>query len=131
MNRVRNQLKSMLRVEPCEGGFSATLKVDPDFVLFPDHFQSNPILPGICLIQSVLLAGAIRLGVSDLRLCSLKNVKFTAPVLPADLVLIDAQFSDQDDGAVLIKANLRTAEKRLAQLSLVARIDASDTEGRI
>lgn len=128
MNQVRNQLKSMISVESCEGGFTATLRVDPAFVLFPDHFPSNPILPGICLIQSVLLAGAICQGVLDLRLCTLKNAKFTAPVLPGDLVLIDAQVSRHDDDLLLIKASLRCVGKRVAQLLLVARVDGPNTK---
>lgn len=130
MNRVRNQLESMLRVQPREGGFSATLSVDPAFILFPDHFQSNPILPGICLIQAVLLAGAISQGVPTLRLRKLKNAKFMAPVLPNDQVLIDAQLSAQDDGTFLIKATLRTADKRLAQFSLEASANAPVAEGQ-
>lgn len=122
----------MLEVQPRSGGFSATLRIDPGFALFPDHFRSNPILPGICLVQAVLLAAARCSGRRNLRLQQLKNAKFMAPALPNDQVLIDAELAIQQDGGLLIKASLRTAEKKVAQLSLVARDDTPprETEGR-
>jgi len=121
MNQVRSQIQSMLHVESGADGFRATFKADSDFMLFRDHFRGRPVVPGISLIQAVLLAGAAHEGADDLRLCALKNAKFFAAVLPDDQVLIDAAVVRGEDSTVDIKANLTVNQKRLAQIALTAR----------
>jgi 3-hydroxymyristoyl/3-hydroxydecanoyl-(acyl carrier protein) dehydratase len=121
MNAVRRQIESLLRVEKCEGGFRAYFNVDPGLVLLPDHFRGRPILPAICMVQAVLLAGARACGASDLRLCALKNAKMLQPVLPGDQVVIDAQMSEDDQGQIAIKAKISAADKKRAEFSLTAR----------
>lgn len=129
ISKVNHQIRSMLQVEPNATGYRATLTVPADFILFPDHFRNNPVLPGICLVQAVLLAGAIREGKANLRLAAIKNAKFLNPVLPGARVAIDAQMHANGDDTLLIRATLSLAEKRLAQFSLVARPDALAMEG--
>ena len=90
-NTLRRRLDSMLEVEPHPGGFTAQLRVSADLEVFPDHFPGSPILPGMCLIQSVLLAAARAQKTSPLTLTTLKNAKFTGPVLPGAQVTIEAQ----------------------------------------
>ena len=129
MNEVRKQLRSMLRVEPRETGFRAVLRVDPAFSLLPDHFAGNPILPGMCLVQAILLAGAQSQGVANLRLCSLKNAKFLGPAVPGDEVVIDAEVTAGDGGELRVKANLSIGGKRMAQIVLNARPELAGQEG--
>lgn len=121
MNTVRKQIRSMLTAEPREGGFRARFTLDPGFVLLPDHFSSQPIFPGICMMQAVLLAGASVRQVSDLHLCRLKNSKLLQPVRPGDEVLIDADMTESDNGELSIKARLSVADQKRAEFSLIAR----------
>ena len=60
MNPLRTEIGKMLKLEQREGGFGAVLVVDGKLSIFPDHFPDQAILPGICLVQAVLLAGAAR-----------------------------------------------------------------------
>jgi 3-hydroxymyristoyl/3-hydroxydecanoyl-(acyl carrier protein) dehydratase len=89
-------------------------------VIFPDHFSDQAILPGICLVQAVLLAGAEYQGVGELNIRMLKNLKFMQPVRPGQRVSIDAQMTPVGDGDFAIKAKLSVEDRRCAEISLVA-----------
>ena len=120
MTPVRLQIRSMLTLHPGPTGFRALLKVDPGFMLFPDHFPGRPVLPGICLVQAVLLAGEAWLVGTALRLGTLKSAKFLGIVQPGDEVVIEGIATHHDDGSVWIKADLSSRGKRIAQISLTA-----------
>jgi len=120
MNPVRIQIRSMLTPLPASTGFRALFKVDPGFMLFPDHFPGRPVMPGICLVQAVLLAGEAWLGGTMLQLETLRNAKFLGIVQPGDEVVIEGSVSRHDDRWVLIEADLRSGGKRIAQISLTA-----------
>lgn len=121
MNPVRLQIRSMLTSQPGPTGFRALLKVDPGFMLFPDHFPGQPVLPGICLVQAVLLAGEAWLPCGTaLRLRTLKRAKFLGIVRPGDEIVIEGSATRHDDGSVRIKADLSRRGKRVAQVSLTA-----------
>jgi 3-hydroxymyristoyl/3-hydroxydecanoyl-(acyl carrier protein) dehydratase len=125
MNPIREQIRSMLQVEPREGGYRAVFRVRHDLTVLPDHFRDAPLLPGVCMVQAVLLAGAAAMGVPDLRLRLLKNAKMMQPVLPGEEIVIDADMSQRPDGDISIKAKLWGGDRRRAEFSLVARpIDA-------
>ncbi len=121
MESLREQIRSMVRVEPREGGFRAVLTVDPSLSVLPDHFPGQPILPGMCMVQAVLVAAAAARGVRDLRLTLLKNAKFMHPVVPGDQVVIDGIMDARPDGIESIKAKLAMGAQAVAELSLQAR----------
>jgi len=120
MNPLRTEIGKMLKLQPREGGFGAILVVDGKLKIFPDHFPDQAILPGICLVQAVLLAGAMHREVEELRIRTLKNLKFMQPVRPGQSVMIDAQMTPVGDGDFAIKAKLSVEERRCAEISLVA-----------
>lgn len=120
MNSARLQIRSMLTPQPSLTGFRALLKVDPGFLLFPDHFPGQPVLPGVCLVQAVLLAGEAWLGETALRLETVKSAKFLGIVQPGNEVLIEGSATRHDGGWVRIKADLSSGGKRIAQISLTA-----------
>lgn len=121
MNAIRNQLRSMLSCEPRNGGFRATLTLGASFSVLPDHFAGSPILPGMCMVQAVLLAGAMQQGLVDLQLVVLKNAKLMSPVQPGDVVVIDADITGRENGEIGIKAKLSCDGKRTAEIALIAR----------
>ena len=133
-NRLRGEIRDMLRVEQRAGGFAsggsafrAVLDVDTSLGVFPDHFRDGPILPGICLVHAVLLAGAKTRGVDELRIRVLKNLKLTQPVRPGQRVKIEAEMTPVGGsggfafrGDLAIKAKLSVGDRRCAEVSLVA-----------
>jgi 3-hydroxymyristoyl/3-hydroxydecanoyl-(acyl carrier protein) dehydratase len=120
MNPLRTEIAKMVKLERREGGFGAVLAVDGELSVFPDHFADQAILPGICLVQAVLLAGAASRGLEELRIRTLKNLKFMQPVRPGQCVSIDAQMTPVGDGNFAIKAKLSVEDRRCAEVSLVA-----------
>jgi 3-hydroxymyristoyl/3-hydroxydecanoyl-(acyl carrier protein) dehydratase len=121
MNPVRQQIRSMLQTEPRDGGFRAVLKFDGNLSILSDHFPNQPILPGICMLQAVLIAGAEARGVGELHIRHLKNSKLLQPVLPGDELQIDADMSANPDGDILLKARLSSANQKRAEFSMIAR----------
>src|SRR5580658_8555115 len=120
MSRLRSEIGRMLTIEQRPGGFGAVLEVDPNLSVFPDHFRDGPILPGICLVQAVLVAGAARQGVEEMRIKTLKTLKLTQPVRPGQRVQIDAEMTPGTNGDFVIRAKLSVEDKRCAEISLVA-----------
>jgi 3-hydroxyacyl-[acyl-carrier-protein] dehydratase len=120
MNAMRKQIQSLLKVQACPDGFRALLNVDPKLTVFPDHFRGYPLMPGICLMQAVVVASAISQGLEDLHVRALKNAKMMQPVLPGDQITIDAQITPDANGDFLIKAKLSSGEKRYAEFSIIA-----------
>lgn len=123
MNRIRSQLKTMLTVESRDGGYRARLQLRPDFSILPDHFANEPILPGMCLAQAILVAGAMALNEPDLHLITLKNAKLVGPIFPGDQVDIDADLVTDPAGHFIIKAKVTGDGKKKAELSLLARVN--------
>lgn len=138
-NPLLAELATMVRVEVVDGGYHATLKVEPTLSVLKDHFAQQPILPGVCMVQVALLAAARVLGRPALRLVTIKNAKMVHPILPGDVVDFYGQIqlmeqpandkSEQSDAAESaasserwqIRTRLTMAEKRVAELSLIAR----------
>jgi len=120
MNSIREQIKSMLTVQPRPGGFTAAFKLAADLSILPDHFSNAPILPGVCLVQAVLIGGAIAQGHTNLRLTKLKNAKLMHPIRPGDQVHIEAETTVDPTGQIGIKAKVTGGEKRCAEISLLA-----------
>jgi 3-hydroxymyristoyl/3-hydroxydecanoyl-(acyl carrier protein) dehydratase len=120
MNSIRSQIKSMLSVSPRTGGYQAVFALTKELSILPDHFSYAPILPGICIVQAVLLSGAMAVGVDDLRMLSLKNAKLLHPILPGETVLIDADSAPNHNGQIAIRAKITGDGKRRAEISLIA-----------
>lgn len=130
LNQVIRQLDPMLSVTPSDGGFRAVLQVDSGLDILADHFRSGPILPGVCLVQTVLLGVGRCRGVA-VRLNELKNAKFLRAAVPGDRVDIHAQLTEQPDGHIEVKANMSVGEHRLAQVSLSVRLVESEGVGEM
>jgi|GEM_PF-1564143 len=117
---VREQIRSMMRMQPRAEGFGATLTLDPAFSILPDHFAGQPLMPGMCMLQAVLLAAAASQGVDDLRLRTLKTAKWMQPVNPGDQVFIDGTITAGENGDLVVKARLLRHDQRCAEFSLIA-----------
>ena len=120
MNALREQIRSLLTVQPQGQGYHASLRADSNFSIFPDHFPAFPVLPGICLMQAAVIAAAVRQGADEFHVRSLKNAKMMSPVLPGDLIVIEGEMTPGTDGNFVIKAKFTNGEKRCAEFAFVA-----------
>lgn len=97
---IRNCLKrsNMLRgilyetVQADAGG--ATVRLLPESPVYRGHFPGYPITPGVCLVQLALELIGERTG-HKVRLVAAKTIKFVAPVIPAEGLLLRFNLSGE------------------------------------
>ena len=87
------------------------------FVGFQGHFPNDPILPGVCLLQS------LRLGLENtwntrLKITEIHNAKFVAPVHPGDTIRFAVTESSRSPQAVSTIAKVTRSGQRVAELSV-------------
>ncbi len=73
-----------------EGKVSAGVEVKPDSPWFSGHFPGNPILPGIAQLAMVFEA-IEQGGQDDLRISSVRRVRFKQIVKPEDRLKLTVQ----------------------------------------
>ncbi len=71
--------------------YQTSFRIDDDHPALPGHFPQRPVVPGVILLDRV--AAALRQWRGH-RIASLPQVKFLAPLLPAQ----DAELHLHDDG---------------------------------
>ncbi len=115
MNRLQREIADCMRGLKTETGgeFSARFVFPKQFAGFKGHFPGNPVLPGICQIQAVLvMLQALRR--CRLRLGEVLTAKFLAPVIcEQELVFYCRQEVSGDDimvNATVLRGGQRTAE---------------------
>lgn len=71
---------------------SRQLQFSPDHPALPGHFPGRPIVPGVVLLDHVMLAAAAFLGErdgGDWSIGQAPAVKFQRPLLPAEAVTLE------------------------------------------
>lgn len=82
---ISQALKSRLRDGAWseDGKYRCRITFDDSFCGFDGHFEGNPIVPGVCMIELVRCAAEEAYGKS-LRMTRLSQCRFRAPLLPGD-----------------------------------------------
>jgi 3-hydroxyacyl-[acyl-carrier-protein] dehydratase len=87
------------------------------FVGFQGHFRDDPILPGVCLLQSLRL-GLEKAWNTRLKITKILRAKFVAPVHPGDTIMFAVTETSRTPGAVSTKAKVTCGGQRVAELSI-------------
>ncbi len=89
-----------------EWSSAGSFVIGADHPCLPGHFPGNPIVPGVVLLDEILA----RLG----RELTLVAAKFTAPVRPGQMVMIQRRpgdaavdFTGAVDGATVLRGSAR------------------------
>ena len=110
---MKKDIKQFVHVEPeAEGTFSAEFCFPETFVGFDGHFPEQPVLPGVCLIQAVLVAAQKATG-RNLVLSEMVLAKFISAVLPNDQLQAACKVDDE-----MVRAKLSRGEDRVAEIRL-------------
>ncbi|MFA7344882.1 MAG: hypothetical protein WC003_11300 [Terrimicrobiaceae bacterium] len=89
----------------------------PSFAGFQGHFPDDPILPGVCLLQSLRL-GLEKAWGTRLRITEIPKAKFVAPIHPGDTIRFAVTETARTPGAVSTKAKVTRNGQRVAELSV-------------
>jgi 3-hydroxyacyl-[acyl-carrier-protein] dehydratase len=96
---------------------SARFLFPEDFVGFAGHFPGKPVLPGVCMVQAVLVLMQAWQGAS-FRLEAIVSAKWLAPVGP-DVEIRFVCVPHLTQGAAgQVKARIFQSDHRIAELTL-------------
>ena len=87
------------------------------FLGFQGHFRDDPILPGVCLLQSLRL-GLEKAWSTRLKISKILRAKFVAPVRPGDTIRFAVTETSRTLHAVSTKAKVTRGGERVAELSI-------------
>ena len=96
---LRSRLTKLRRTE--DGEYLGEIVFDAGFRGFEGHFEGNPIVPGVCLIELVRVHAESALG-KILEVSAIRNCRFRRPVLAGDAVTSKLKIDDAGDGSFRI-----------------------------
>lgn len=108
-------------VQTAEQEYTCAITFDPEFTGFKGHFEGNPIVPGVCLIELARVHAETVLG-CRLKTEEISQCRFRAPVLAdmtADCKLLVRKL---DDSHVRLQSEIRTDGNIACQVRLKAEI---------
>lgn len=94
------------------GEATAKIVFPGTFTGFQGHFTGRPVLPGVCLVLTVMVLAEAIEG-KPLSLCEIASAKFFSPVVPDFPVQIECRLSDGIVRAKVTGNAGRVAEVRL------------------
>jgi 3-hydroxyacyl-[acyl-carrier-protein] dehydratase len=95
---------------------------------FPGHFPSNPVMPGIMIVEAMGQAGGV-LVLSDLPpneipgavyFMGFDRVRFRIPVIPGDQLILEVKIIQKRLKAVKMSATAMVGEKLVAEAQFLA-----------
>lgn len=95
------------------------VQLNAEHFIYQAHFPNNPITPGVCLIQIAQELFNFQRG-TNLRIKTLKNVKFTAPINPLEFSEVDflLEFVEKEN-SWHVKVLIKEHETVFAKISMV------------
>ena len=121
MNREIAQHMSVL-CEPGENRVAATFLFPTDFIGFQGHFPGEPILPGVCEIQAVLVMLSSWKS-KNIRLGAVRLAKFLAPIGGNEEIEVTCEVTREDSRSLAVKAIVSVAGTQKALLWIEASIE--------
>ena len=112
--RLRNCMRTAGQEYRCEVDF------DPAFRGFEGHFEGQPIVPGVCLIELARVHAENVLG-SSLHTEEIDQCRFRSPILAGMKADCKLLIRDLDDTRVKIQAEIRTGGNIACQVRLKGR----------
>lgn len=110
---IRTQIaRCIQKVTASDDQVTATLCFAKDFLGFQGHFPQDPVLPGMCLLETVLVLAQRSKGKS-VRMTELIASKFYAAVLPGQTVTVDCTVKGD-----IIVAYVKTDAQRIAHIKM-------------
>lgn len=119
-SKISSELRSRMRglAPAAENEYRCSMEFDPGFAGFAGHFEGNPIVPGVCLIEAARIGAEEVLG-ARLRTLEMAQCRFRRPIFAGespDLKLRISAAPEPDTWK--IQAEFRVGEAASAQMRL-------------
>lgn len=114
---LQNSFYTISQLDKHADSLAAKIIVNPDHEIFKGHFPSQPVVPGVCMVQIIkeLLedgAGA------NLIMHSAAQIKFLQLLMPEKNQEIQAEISwREENGAYLCKATLKKNDQAIFKMN--------------
>jgi 3-hydroxymyristoyl/3-hydroxydecanoyl-(acyl carrier protein) dehydratase len=119
MNEFQKQIKeSMSSVENVNGKLTAKFRFSAGFAGFKGHFPDNPVLPGMCMIQAILVMLKSYEG-KTVCMKQIVQAKFFKTVSCDEECVFELSEHAADNGNKLVKARVRSREEKVARIELI------------
>jgi 3-hydroxyacyl-[acyl-carrier-protein] dehydratase len=114
---LEDELKRCLTMKSTGEAIVFEVSYPKGFLGFEGHFPDDPILPGVCIIQSIRI-GLEEAWRTSLRLVEIAQAKFVSPTRPGDKLLFTARQSAGEGAVVIIKTKVTRGAERVAELTI-------------
>ena len=110
MSRITREIAQHMSElsEKGEDQATATFLFPKDFIGFQGHFPDEPILPGVCEIQAVLVLLSSWKS-KQVLLRTIKSAKFLAPIGSGEETVITCEVTQEDRRSLAVKASVSSA----------------------
>lgn len=102
------------------GEIRVSVTFPTEFSGFKGHFPGRPVLPGVCMIQTVLVALGVHSG-GEVELRQLGAAKWLVPVLPTESLDFVMRPKQKDAEVTQVKVSVtrtKMPEERIAEFTL-------------
>jgi 3-hydroxymyristoyl/3-hydroxydecanoyl-(acyl carrier protein) dehydratase len=87
------------------------------FLGFRGHFPGDPILPGVCILQSLRI-GLEQAWQVPLRLVEIVTAKFVSPSRPGDQLVFTTRPGGTEGAVVTMKTKVTRGDERVAEFTV-------------
>lgn len=113
---LRSRIKNLSATG--ENQYRCVMEFDPEFTGFAGHFEGNPIVPGVCLIEAARLIAEEAAG-KALRTVRIAQSRFRRPIFAGETADATVKLTDAE-GKMKIQADIRVGGATSAQIRLEA-----------
>ena len=121
MNQIKKEIKENLReirTDIAKNTADAQFYFPSNFIGFKGHFPDNPILPGICIVEALLVKLMIWQE-RPVRLKEMRNIKFFSPVRPDQILMFESKIEQEADSLFyIVNSKVTSDDRKIAQLKL-------------
>lgn len=121
--KLIDSLYSIISDSASESGHDFSIRLNPEHFIYKAHFPSEPITPGVCIMQISRELLEKSTGLS-LEIDYVKNIKFLRIISPSEISIVDCSLSkvSREDSHVKAQAVISAEGEICAKLSISCKI---------
>lgn len=124
--RLLGDFANVLSDRITECGHDYEVRFNPEHFIYGAHFPSEPVTPGVCILQLAVELLARHTG-DALEMASARNVKFLRTIIPSGTESLCFSITCEEDGGDVVsgKMTVTGSDGVYARISLICRKTAN------